>query len=140
MVIVIILGLLLLGCDDCNPEGEPIVNISGDASAQFQKVYGLGRSDYLIQERSDHTWDLPMSLVSDYSTFVFESPGKTDTMTFVYDREAKFESNKCGIRVFLKNMRLEKPTTFSNAYVSSEAYGQGLFDLAPKKFSAHVTH
>jgi hypothetical protein len=120
LIALIIAGSVISGCDTCNPDGEPIVELSNYSTLQYSLVYGVGRQHKPIKPVSEQQWSLPLSLTSDKSSFVLvSSGGDKDTLTISYQREAKFQSNKCGIRVFLNDMKVDEPTTLLNIDVDA---------------------
>ena len=86
---------------------------------EYEKIYGIGKPDQVLKEVSHQTWELPLSLLEDNSSFVLETQtGERDTLTISYKREPKFESNICGIRMFLGDVTIGTPTTLPGISIS----------------------
>lgn len=119
-------SLMLTACvDPCRPNQEPSVHLVNSSSTTYKQVYGVGKPNDLISASSTQLWKLPISLVGDKTTFVLWDGGsKRDTISFSYKRSARLESNQCGIRIYLSEVKRSTPTSLKNFSISSEFNSQ----------------
>lgn len=113
----VILAVIIAGCgtDECydNRNALPYAGFYGEIEGQMTpikvdsiEVYGIGApGDSVLSEGTKSISDLylPFRIDSDTTRYVFKLCMKAvvqfniaDTVTFVYDREARFVSSACG--------------------------------------------
>jgi hypothetical protein len=107
----------------CEDKDEPIgVVVFDDANPGYNSIGALNTNRtwsgqfYYVDESNYHGWAkaLPVSIVSDTTTYIFGRYGKQDTLAFSYTRDAAFESVDCGFTLTLKDFRLLDESTFTN--------------------------
>ena len=99
-------------------------NVQMDTIPGFRRIYAIGGRGNLYDttRRTSNTasW---FYLVYDYNadktTFLFEGPARTDTLTVAYARNVRFVSRNCGAELTLQNFRIIEPTSFQNARVEN---------------------
>jgi hypothetical protein len=116
--------LVSLKCErKCNPHKEPEMKaMFSQKNISFQQVYAIGGKGNIAKKNG--YYHLPVSLLADSVTYIFENPSRTDTLTIYYTRRFFLEFERCGHEVeFELNYERENPivTTFSNAYVNFSA-------------------
>ena len=129
-IFFILTGLVLTGCrDECFYSREPelAVVMTPDPMGEnfrFEKIYSPGGKEVVSRQGK---YFLPVSLHADSVTYLFQSPGRIDSLTIFYTRRFFFESEKCGFVAELENVSTGRPvrTTFRSAWVtfSESKYG-----------------
>lgn len=120
---VVILAFIIIGCgtDECydNRNALPYAGFYGEIDGEMTtiqvdsiEVYGIGApGDSVLSEGTKSISDiyLPFRIDSDTTRYVFKLCMKAvaqfniaDTVTFVYDREARFVSSACGASYVFK--------------------------------------
>ncbi len=89
-----------------------------DTMPAFRRVHAIGGNGNLADSTRRFITALPMTLVADQTTYIFQSANRTDTLTISYRRRLEFISRICGAEMRLDNFRLSQPTTFKKATVS----------------------
>ncbi|MCU0352540.1 MAG: DUF6452 family protein [Cytophagales bacterium] len=99
-------------------------NVQMDTVPGFHRIYAIGGRGNLYDTARGRTVGSWFYLVYDYNadktTFLFESPGRTDTLTVAYTRNVRFISRNCGAELTLRNLRIIEPTSFQNARVEND--------------------
>lgn len=74
----------------------------------FEDVYGIGGSGsiYPNTKGTSTTYELPLSLVSDSVTYVFDSYTNKDTLSLFYKRNGSFISEDCGYHVYIDSINV----------------------------------
>lgn len=95
------------------------MRISVSGNRIYTRVYGLKKTIQPIPPQNTNTWIVPVSIIDDTTTVIFEAESHTDTLTIAYTRDVEAESLRCGVRLFLKNIRVTAPTTFERVDIYS---------------------
>jgi hypothetical protein len=107
------------GPQPCLPNSEPEVRVSFRTPKNYTTISTIN-SKIVITPGINSTYEtLPISLANDQLTFIFSNSKQSDTLSFGYKRNFKFESQRCGYVVSIENFRLIVPTSFKNASVES---------------------
>jgi len=103
-VILILSGISAQSCIDCGPQAELTARIDfyGD-SLKFDSAYALSAvSQEVIRRQTDNftpgsyfSISLPISLVSDTTTYIFRSGERIDTLSIYYRRIFRYKGG-CG--------------------------------------------
>ncbi|SEJ44049.1 hypothetical protein SAMN05216327_110137 [Dyadobacter sp. SG02] len=118
-IILILSGIFAQSCIDCGPQAELSARIyfTGD-SLKLDSVYALNAvSQEAIRLQTDnftpqhyYSISLPISLVSDTTTYVFRFTERIDTLSIYYQRIFRYKGG-CG---FITDAK--EPTTPSRYY------------------------
>ena len=103
-IILILSGICAQSCIDCGPQAELSAHIyfPGD-SLKLDSVYALNAvSQEAIRQQTDnftpqhfYSLSLPISLVSDTTTYVFRFTERVDTLSIYYQRIFRYKGG-CG--------------------------------------------
>lgn len=111
-------GARTVACED-RDEPTSVVHFT-NKTPDYWRVLAVG-SDKSWSGHFDHVesgtytgWAkaLPVSIVADTTTYIFERAGSADTLSFTYVRDIRFESPDCGFTVTLQELRLTEASTF----------------------------
>lgn len=124
-LVCLLAAFLLAGCkDECLYSREPelavlVIPTINLPEGEFNRVYSPDGREVPFR---GNTYFLPLSLHADSVTYLFESPGRVDSLTIFYTRRFFFESEKCGYVVEMNNFEREDSvrTTFGDAEVIFE--------------------
>jgi Family of unknown function (DUF6452) len=121
--------ILLIGCASCTKRC-----CDGSEKAptlELQTCSSIRPSDFTIYALDEKkkpqlvpNWSvLPISIISDTTTYIFSRGQKSDTLTLSYKRKFYYESERCGFMVQIENLKMvEKLSSFDSrqayAYVS----------------------
>jgi hypothetical protein len=102
-IVIILAGIALQSCIDCGPQAELTATITfSNDSLQLDSVYALkALSQEAIAGQAKSSsgnygqLHLPISLVSDTTTYIFKSKNRTDTLSIHYDRIFRYKGG-CG--------------------------------------------
>lgn len=124
------------GCSDCGPQKELsasiYINKGKEHVIPLTKVYALGALDQQIFQKQVEdfntgnpfpSFNFPISLHADSTTYVFEFEIRTDTLTLFYKRDFYYKKN-CGFVTDTQSpgtWRTSK-STFSEVNVSYQSY------------------
>ncbi|GAB2783791.1 hypothetical protein GCM10027275_29800 [Rhabdobacter roseus] len=95
------LSLALSSCKECGPQAEPMVSVQHIGRRTFQSITALGAVNDSVFRRidSDHySYQLPLSLLADSTTYLFVSETRVDTLTIRY-RRLFYDEKGCGFVV-----------------------------------------
>jgi hypothetical protein len=131
LLLILLLSPLLHSCKDCGPQQEldARVSISGQPS-RLNKAQAIGALSQDIfnnladkELRTTHTFDVPISLHTDSTTYIFEFENRTDTLTIYYKRKF-YHKDGCGFVVDLVESAGDRTyqSTFSKVDVSFQPY------------------
>lgn len=124
------LGGLLVSCEVCGISSEPSVSLNFSSATTsgrqpiFTKIRVLGASKDSIAFGFG-TAQLPINLNANSTTYIFERPSKTDTLTVFYAKKVFDTTPKCGYVLDLEAPKSGPyhKSTFKNVSVSySSAY------------------
>lgn len=110
-------GIFLLFCcgpPPCLATSEPHARIFFQVSKNYTRISTINPKIVIIPGINSIAEDLPISLSNDQLTFVFANSTRSDTLSFAYKRNFKFESQRCGYVVAIENFRLIAPTSFKD--------------------------
>ncbi len=127
--------LVLYGCTDCGPQQELSVSIRFDRtkdSLYLNQIHAIGaldqksfkeQTEYFNKYQEFSFAGLPISLLADSTTYVFEFNNRTDTLTLFYQRDFYYKEN-CGFVVDTKRPTRpeESKSTFSAVEVFYDSY------------------
>ncbi len=127
--------LILYGCSDCGPQQELTVKVRFDRnkdSLRLNQIYAIGALDQKVFKEQTEYFNkyqefsltgLPISLLADSTTYVFEFYNRTDTLTLFYQRDFYYKEN-CGFVVDTKQPTRpqESKSTFSEVKVFYDSY------------------
>ena len=117
------------GCvDECELDSEPTVFIYFSTQKYYRSVYGLHGKEKPDNQSADYQYSVPLSIKDDSTIVIFESDVRNDTLTIHYSRTVEMQSARCGFRIYFDDFEIVKPTTFTQASVSSTLdYSQDLY-------------
>jgi hypothetical protein len=117
---VISLMMACSGCyeDDCNgTDTEPSVVIYVERPAAYTYAYGVKDRVEAIP-MSSYGVSVPLSLRQNKTTICFMTPGgRIDKLSVTYTRQPVAESLKCGVRLYVLDIRVIEPTTFNRVSI-----------------------
>ncbi|MCF2446154.1 hypothetical protein L0657_19510 [Dyadobacter sp. CY345] len=127
--------LVLYGCTDCGPQQELSVRIRFDRtkdSLYLNQIQAIGALDQKVFKEQTEYFNkyqefsftgLPISLLADSTTYVFNFNNRTDTLTLFYQRDFYYKEN-CGFVVDTKRPAKLQETisTFSQVRAEYESY------------------
>lgn len=131
-VVLILSGICFQSCIDCGPQAELSVSIhfQGD-SLKLDSVYALNAvsQEAIIRQTGDFTpqsyfrVSLPISLVSDTTTYVFRFSERIDTLSIYYQRIFRYKGG-CGFITDAQKPAAGKGyhSTFSKTDIYYETY------------------
>ena len=108
---------------------------STDTALTFTRIYALKGKRNLYDSPSDFprsSFQVPIALGSDTTTYIFESATRIDTLSIKYDRKEQFVSRNCGAILYIQNIRISEPTSFSNVRISTDSsnvYSSNSYDF-----------
>lgn len=131
-IIFILSTVSFQNCIDCGPQAELSVRIHFESdSLKLDSVYALNAvsQDAIIQQTSDFTprnyfrISLPISLVSDTTTYVFRFAERIDTLSIYYQRIFRYKGG-CGFITDAQKPSAGKGyhSTFSKTDIYYETY------------------
>lgn len=118
-IIFILSAVGVQSCIDCGPQAELSARIYfGEDSLILDSIYALNAvSQEAIRQQTDnftpqhyYSISLPISLVSDTTTYVFQFSERTDTLAIYYQRVFRYKGG-CG---FITDA--QEPTTVNKYY------------------------
>lgn len=112
-------AFLLCSCAEppCDPTGEPyaqlrINNFQLSSDSVYKKAYLLNsRRPEIAYPIGGELDSLPLSVASDTTIYVFESPSHRDTVGLTYRRNVAFQESECGFTLTLDKFRVLSLTT-----------------------------
>ncbi len=125
--------LLHACCKDHRYDFSPLPSIafvksppaqSTDTALTFTRIYALKGKRNLYDSPTDFprsSFQVPIALGSDTTTYIFEGANRIDTLSVSYDRKVQFISRTCGATLYIQNIRLSEPTSFSNVRISTDS-------------------
>jgi Family of unknown function (DUF6452) len=117
MSLLMLGGLLFFshcGPPPCLPSSEPEARVYFQINKNYTSIACLNPKIVITPGLNSTIEDLPISLSSDVLTFVFANSTRSDTLSFAYKRNFKFESQRCGYVVAIENFKLIVPTSFKD--------------------------
>jgi len=120
-VFLIIIFPFLYGCHECGPQKEPDIKISmkGD-SMTLNNIHAIGALNQEVFQNqikrvgNNRSFNFPISLHADSSTYIFEFDTRTDTLTLFYERKF-YHKEVCG---FLFDITAPADSVFSKSTFS----------------------
>ena len=112
---ILFLILCLSKCPECPPTGPVNIKLifksktdSSLIDTIFYNVYGIGGNGSIYPDNKgiSTTYELPLSLVSDSVTYVFDSYTNKDTLSLSYKRRGVFISEDCGYHVYTDSINI----------------------------------
>jgi Family of unknown function (DUF6452) len=120
----------------CLPNSEPLARVYFRTSKNYTSISTINPKIVITPGINSIAEDLPISLSNDQLTFVFVNSTRSDTLSFAYKRNFKFESQRCGYVVAIENFRLVVPTSFKDTRVENS--GVSSFSSASNQISIYV--
>lgn len=114
LTVLFYLSLLTSCREPCDPASEPYAHLSVSSDSlgnRYQKAYLLNSI------RPNANFDLsgldsiPLSITSDSTVFVLQSPTRMDTVGISYTRDIAYQAQDCGFVVVLKDLKILNLTT-----------------------------
>lgn len=124
-VILLLSGIVVQSCVDCGPQAELSARIRFSESYKLDSVYALNAisQETITRQLTDaspgQVDELPISLLSDTTTYVLHSGGRIDTLSIYYQRIFRYKGG-CG---FVTDAR--EPATgshYSSTFSKTEIY------------------
>jgi hypothetical protein len=119
---------------DCIADKAPFVSVTFRNKGDYSSIKSISPEADIDIGLNTHYFSLPISLHHDQLSYVFSNSTRSDTLTFAYKRNFKFQSTRCGYGVIIENLRLIKPISYRNADVKSfsssfsPSYGITIYD------------
>ncbi len=130
-ILFILIWPLLQSCQECGPQKELTIElyISGKSN-RLNKITAIGAlnedafKNFADNELKD-SWNLqlPISLNSDTTTYIFAFEDRTDTLSIFHERSFYFEDG-CGFVADVKSAKGKSTFSYLNVYATSYI-GQG---------------
>lgn len=122
-IFAVVFVLTQISCNYCEPDSEPTAEISFYYPKNFTLVYGLREDDVVtaIPPGSAGIWRIPISIAKDKTTIIFKTDNSSDTLTIAYERNVRFQSQECGMRIFFENIQITEPTSFNLISIIEES-------------------
>jgi hypothetical protein len=102
------------GPPPCLPNSEPRARVYFQIGKNYTSISTINPKIVITPGLNSIAEDLPISLSNDQLTFVFANSTRSDTLSFAYKRNFKFESQRCGYVVAIENFKLIAPTSFKD--------------------------
>ncbi|SDH08165.1 hypothetical protein SAMN04487996_12833 [Dyadobacter soli] len=100
-VILILSGIVVQSCVDCGPQAELSARIRFNELYELDSIYALNAvsQEPITRQLTDGTPrqvdELPISLLSDTTTYIFRSGQRIDTLSIYYQRIFRYKGG-CG--------------------------------------------
>ena len=107
------------GPPPCLPNSEPLARVYFQTSKNYTTISTINPKIVITPGINSIVENLPISLSADKLTFVFANSKRSDTLSFTYKRNFKFESARCGYVVAIEDFKLIVPTSFKNVRVEN---------------------
>jgi hypothetical protein len=117
MSLMMLGGLLFFshcGPPPCLPSSEPEARVYFQTTKNYATISTINPTIVITPGINSTSENLPISLSNDKLTFVFANSTRSDTLSFAYKRNFKFESARCGYVVAIEDFKLIAPTSFKN--------------------------
>lgn len=113
--------IVFVSCEVCGISSEPELLVAFNNSQRFQKVKVLGANKQI----ESFNGTLPINLNSNFTTYVFESATKTDTLTVFYKIKIINKNSSCGYILDIADpVEKQYNSTFKNVSVMYVPYYQ----------------
>jgi hypothetical protein len=115
----------LMGCREaCGVNAEPSLSIDFIRMydlPNYTRVYALHGNGEAIEFNKRALNSFPLSVVSDTTIYIFESPTKTDTLAISYHRSpVAFQLKRCGFTMSFSEAKRLPATTFKKLVIDFE--------------------
>lgn len=132
-LLLIVCGLLQSGCERCGPQKELAFDLSlysEDSLLTLNRVYAIKAVDTVFfsilgenYDRGGWSFELPLTMQEDQTTYFFEFNQRKDSLTVLYDRKF-YHKDGCGYVVDIEDVSVEG--SFSEVYQTFDPYvGEG---------------